>query len=204
MPALRGRPRRTQVERREGTIRKLLDAVTRTLIEVGYARTTVQEVCARAGVSPGALYRHFPTMEALLVAVAEDVGAKNLASYRRRLERLREPSLTVVLRLVRDSVRSAVNQAWVELVFASRTHPLLRKALQPIGVSYSRNIVALGRQALPELAASLGDRFPVLVATILAMFDGELVHRLVVKNPELEEARIEMMAAFMQNCARRS
>ena len=139
-----------------------------------------------------------------MVAVAEDVGAKNLASYRRRLERLREPSLTVVLRLVRDSVRSAVNQAWVELVFASRTHPALRKALKPIGVRYSRNIVALGRLALPELAASLGDRFPVLVATILAMFDGELVHRLVVKNPELEEARVEMMAALMQNFARRS
>jgi AcrR family transcriptional regulator len=198
MPAVRAKPRRTQFERREATIRKLLDAVTGTLIEVGYARTTVQEICARAGVSQGALYRHFPTMEALMVAVAEDVGARNLANYRQKLERLRDPPIAEVLRLVRDIVRSAVNQAWYELAFASRTHPALRTALSPIGARYSHDILALGRQVLPEFAVSLGERFPMLVDTILAVFDGEAMHRLVRPKPEIEEARIELMARFIE------
>ena len=45
MPAVRDA---TQEERREATIRKLLDAATEALIEVGYAGASVQEVCARA------------------------------------------------------------------------------------------------------------------------------------------------------------
>ena len=51
--------RRTQQERREGTIRKLLDAAAETLIEVGYSEASVQRICARAEVSQGALFRHF-------------------------------------------------------------------------------------------------------------------------------------------------
>ena len=202
MPAVRAKPRRTQVERREATIRKLLDAGTRTLIEVGYARTTVQEICARAGLSQGALFRHFPTMEALLVAVAEDVGQNNLANYRHKLERLSAPPLVEVLRLVQDIVRSPINQAWYELAFASRTLPALRKALKPIAGRYSQDILALGRHVLPELSATLGDRFPLLIDTILAVFDGESVHRLVHKKPELEDARVELMAALIQSLVR--
>jgi AcrR family transcriptional regulator len=204
MPGARAKPRRTQLERRAGTIRKLLDAVARTLIEVGYARTTVQEICARAGVSPGGLFRHFPTMEALLVAVAEDVGQKNLANYRRKLGRLREPSLVVVLRLVQDIVRSPINQAWFELAFAARTVPALHRALKPIAGRYSEDILALGREVLPELAATLGERFPLLVDTILAVFDGESVHRLVNKKPALEDARVELMAGLIASLVPRS
>ena len=76
--------RRSQQERREGTIRKLLDAATETLIEVGYAEASVQRICERAELSQGALFRHFATREALMVAVGEDVGAELLTAYRKR------------------------------------------------------------------------------------------------------------------------
>ncbi len=67
--------RRTQEERRETTIRKLLDAATEALIEDGYAAASVQNVCDRAGLSQGALFRHFATREELMVAVGHDVGS---------------------------------------------------------------------------------------------------------------------------------
>src|SRR4051794_17665171 len=83
-------PRRTQQERREGTIRKLLFAATETLIEVGYAEASVQRICARAGVSQGALFRHFPSREALMVAASADVGNRLLLQYREEFEALGE------------------------------------------------------------------------------------------------------------------
>jgi AcrR family transcriptional regulator len=191
--------RRTQQERRESTTRKLVDAATEVLIELGYANASVQKVCERAGVSQGGLFRHFPTKEALMVAVGEDVGQKALADYAKKFEALRgvaEDPLVLAMGLVREVCRSRLNQAWYELAIASRTSPSLRKALQPAALRYYVDVEALARQLLPELAQKMGDLFPVLVTTILAVFDGEVVHRFIMKAPELEEARFELLRRF--------
>ncbi|MEO7093698.1 MAG: helix-turn-helix domain-containing protein, partial [Polyangiales bacterium] len=115
------KPRRTQQERREGTIRKLLDAATSMLIEVGWAEASVQRICARGEVSQGALFRHFPSREALMVAVAEDVGHQLLVRYRVEFEALGDQREDVVaaMRLVREACRSRLNQAWYELRMAA-------------------------------------------------------------------------------------
>jgi AcrR family transcriptional regulator len=205
MPAARLSPprRRTQTERREGTIRKLLDAATDTLIERGYAGASVQEICERAQVSQGGLFRHFPTREALMVAVGEDVGRKILGRYRREFEALREREdpMILAIRLVRDACRSRLNQAWYELSMAARTNVNLRRALQAASARYYDDIEDLARQLLPELAARMGDRFRVLVDTIIAVFDGEVVHRFVLKKPEVEEARLELLAVLARTLA---
>ena len=192
--------RRTQQERREGTIRKLLDAAADTLIEVGYAEASVQRICARAEMSQGALFRHFPSREALMVAVGEDIGAQLLERYRKKFEALPrgEDDVVNAMRLVRDTCRSRLNQAWYELAMAARTNENLRKGLQPVARRYYDDIASLARQLLPELAAKLGDAFEVLVSTIVAVFDGEVVHRFVLEQPKTEAARIEILASAVR------
>ena len=190
--------RRTQEERREGTIRKLLDAATEALIELGYADASVQRICERAGVSQGALFRHFATREELMVAVGEDVGKKTLVKYRRAFESSRDgrdgkDPLLLAMRLVRDRCRSRLNQAWYELAMAARTSPSLRKGLRPVAERYYEDIGRLGAELVPELAAALGDRFAVLVDTIVSVFDGEAVHRFVLPQPAVDEARLELL-----------
>lgn len=192
--------RRTQQERREGTIRKLLDAAADTLIDVGYAEASVQRICARAEMSQGALFRHFPSREALMVAVGEDIGAQLLERYRKKFEALPrgEDDVVNAMRLVRDTCRSRLNQAWYELAMAARTNENLRKGLQPVARRYYDDIASLARQLLPELAAKLGDAFEVLVGTIVAVFDGEVVHRFVLEQPKIEAARIEILASAVR------
>jgi AcrR family transcriptional regulator len=191
MPAAR----RTQEERREATIRKLLDAATEALIDVGYAGASVQEVCARAEVSTGGLFRHFASREELMVAVGEDVGRQLLVRYRRDFEALRDERepLELALKLVRSSCRSRLNQAWYELAIAARTNPRLKKALAPTAARYYEDIAALARDLLPELAATLGASFDVFVDTIIAVFDGEVVHRFVLHKPKIEEERTALL-----------
>ncbi len=196
-------PRRTQEERRLGTIRKLLDAGAETLIEVGYAEASVQAICARAGVSQGALFRHFPTREALMVAVGEDVGRRTLASFTREFaaeEGAADP-LPLALRLVRAHCRSRLNQAWYELACAARTHDALRRALAPTARAYYVGIEALARHLLPDLAARMGQTFGPLVETVLAIFDGESMHRFVVEDRALEDARLPLVMAFIAGAA---
>jgi AcrR family transcriptional regulator len=151
-------------------------------------------------VSTGGLFRHFPTREALMVAVGEDVGHQLLERYRHEFEALRgerEP-LELALRLVRGSCHSRLNQAWYELAMAARTNKRLHKALGPMAERYYADIATLAHELLPELAGAVGDYFPVLVSTIVAVFDGEVVHRFVVKKPAVEEARLELLLALVR------
>jgi len=196
--------RRTQEQRREATVRKLLDAATDALIELGYAEASVQRIAARAGVSHGGLFRHFATREELMVAVGADVGQKLLDEYRARFETLRGPvdPLALALSLVRDACRSRLNQAWYELSLAARTRPRLRKALAPVSERYFDDITAVARELLPDLALRLGPQFRVLVETILAVFDGEVVHRFLRKKPAVEAARMELLLAFTKQLTR--
>lgn len=48
----------------------LIEAATALISEAGIQGLSVREVARRAGVSPGAPFRHFPTKDALLAAVA--------------------------------------------------------------------------------------------------------------------------------------
>jgi AcrR family transcriptional regulator len=197
--------RRTQQERREGTIRKLLDAATDTLIELGYAEASVQRICTRAELSQGALFRHFATREALMVAVGEDVGARLLDRYKKKFVAMPNAANDVpaAMRLVRDACRSRLNQAWYELAIAARTNENLRKALDPVARRYYADIAQLARELLPDLANGLGPAFDVLVATVIATFDGETMHRFIAKEPALEDARFELLAGALQHFARR-
>ena len=197
-------PRRTQQERREGTIRKLLDAAAETLIHVGYAEASVQRICARAVLSQGALFRHFATREALMVAVGQDVGAQLLARFRKKFVARPdgENDALVGMRLVREACRSQLNHAWHELTTAARTNPTLRKALGPVARDYVADMTRLARELLPDLATLLGSQFEVLVSTVILTFDGEAIHRAVLSEPGVEEARLEMLGAAVARLAR--
>jgi TetR/AcrR family transcriptional repressor of nem operon len=50
---------------------KLLDAALALIREKGYASTTVDKLCGRAGVAKGSFFHHFKDKEALAVAAAD-------------------------------------------------------------------------------------------------------------------------------------
>jgi len=56
-----------QADRRD----EILEAAQRCFVRSGFHQTSMQEICAEAGMSPGNLYRYFPSKEALIAGIAE-------------------------------------------------------------------------------------------------------------------------------------
>ena len=63
----------------EETVRKILDTAERLFIETGYDRASLQEIIDETGLSKGAIYHHFASKEAILIAVADRMGEYNCA-----------------------------------------------------------------------------------------------------------------------------
>ncbi len=51
---------------------QVLDAARICFTRSGFRGASMQEICAEAKMSPGALYRYFPSKEAIIEAIAED------------------------------------------------------------------------------------------------------------------------------------
>ncbi len=66
-PALRALAEESSSERRK----LILDAAERSFTRAGFHRTTMQDVAAEAGMSPGNLYRYFPSKDALVAGLCE-------------------------------------------------------------------------------------------------------------------------------------
>jgi TetR/AcrR family transcriptional regulator, repressor for uid operon len=70
----------TQQARRE----HILDAAERCIANAGFHRTTMQDICRAAAISPGALYVYFDSKEALIAGISE----RDRQEFAERLEAL--------------------------------------------------------------------------------------------------------------------
>jgi TetR/AcrR family transcriptional repressor of nem operon len=66
---------------RTGTRAKLLDAARDVIRAKGYTATTVDDICAAAGVTKGGFFHHFQSKEQLGIAAADQFGAMAAAIF---------------------------------------------------------------------------------------------------------------------------
>src|ERR1700751_3352503 len=72
--------RRTNLQLQCDRRAEILSAAQRCFVRSGFHGASMQEICVEAGMSPGNLYRYFPSKEALIAGIAErdraEVGAQ--------------------------------------------------------------------------------------------------------------------------------
>lgn len=71
----------SKADHRNGQRQRILDAALACFSRDGFHGASMQKICAEAGMSPGALYRYFPSKESLIAAIVEGERAERLAFF---------------------------------------------------------------------------------------------------------------------------
>jgi AcrR family transcriptional regulator len=189
---------RTQQQRRDETIAKLLDASIETIVELGYARASAAEITKRAGVSVGALFRHFDTMGDFMAATAQEVFRRQIAyAVDRAAEMVADRSaVEALLEILQEVTRNADNAVMYELLIAARTDEKLRDTLQEVLTDYGAKIYDAVR-ALPGSERVPDESLGVLMLTLINVFDGAALVHSVQPNAELDKQRAVLLASLL-------
>jgi AcrR family transcriptional regulator len=73
--------RRANVQLQSDRRAEILAAAQRCFAQNGFHRTSMHEICVAAGMSPGNLYRYFPSKEAIIAGIAEQNRVEAAESF---------------------------------------------------------------------------------------------------------------------------
>jgi AcrR family transcriptional regulator len=184
--SLTARTRRTQAERRAATRRALLRATIEVLADVGYARLTTADVCARAGVTRGAQAHYFATkaelvVQALLHLTEEMVG--ELLRTRINASAGIRAQYAALLDRLWDIFSERQADAHLQLLVAARTDDELRRHLVEFDRRVSRTLSDAAARVAPDLVRR--DDFKPLINTAIATIRGLRLLRAVTSERQV-------------------
>jgi AcrR family transcriptional regulator len=163
----------TQAQRRASTQTKILDATVEALVALGYGGASTPEICRRAGVSQGALFRYWPSKGDLLADAAAHLLGRVTTAYEQAFTG-RNVGMREALEALWSTYRQPDLQAAMELYVAARTDPDLAAALARIEPAHRANLHRIAVSVLdPALVGLPG--FASFVELALAAVQGAAV-----------------------------
>jgi AcrR family transcriptional regulator len=123
LSTIAARPLRADARRNR---EKVLAAAAAAFAESGI-EAQVEEIARRAGVGVGTVYRHFPTKDALVTAMAEEHFSRLAAAIEEALEQDGEPWDVFAAAIWRSASEAAADVAWCEIMAG---HPSAVQAIE--------------------------------------------------------------------------
>ena len=176
---------------------RLLAATIDCISDAGVGATTTAAVARRAGLSEGALFKHFPTKADLLATAAETLYDRLLVNLQARVAQVagRSNRLGALLWLMQRDFSERELQASCELQMLARHDEALRAALRPVLDRHWGRIVEVITDLFPEEAADRR-RFVLWLDMALCVLQGAAVASNVRAEPEEAAERLAYLEAL--------
>ncbi|OLZ87393.1 TetR family transcriptional regulator [Chromobacterium violaceum] len=176
-----------------------MEAAIECLMESGYHGTSVQLICGRAGVSQGALFRHFATKNELMQPVGrkvvDDIFESALALAAQLPPGMSEEER--IIALMKALVMSPRHIVLLELLMAARTTPDLRDIFLGSSSTYFRDrFVAMMASLFPRYAISTG--FFATLLTMMTTMHGMALYRTLAEHPEGDRMREQWLLSALR------
>lgn len=152
---------------------EILEAARRCFARMGFHQASMQQICLEAGMSPGNLYRYFPSKEALIAGIAELdraevgaelAGAQSAPDFFATLEALARHHF---VERSRDDVGLCA-----EMVAESRRNPTIARIMSDFDVDVRTRLIALLQAAKDRGDISRSANLDDAVETMMLLADG--------------------------------
>jgi AcrR family transcriptional regulator len=190
-------------KRRRETRRRMLDAALDVFAEQGFGRTSVEDVCARAGYTRGAFYSNFVSLDELFLAMWQERSDALLAAASAEVEAVAQrPVASLEEGIDRLLEVAVVDDAWVRIESEFTAHALRTPALREVMAARERRIAELLLRVLERAVEHVGRRIrdrEAFAAALVAVHDGTAIQVLMEPNSPVATARRRaLFAAVVQ------
>jgi TetR/AcrR family transcriptional repressor of nem operon len=189
---------------RGGAKAKILDAALMVIRTKGYSATTVDDLCATAGVTKGAFFHHFKTKEDLAIAAAEHFASLadrrfSTAPYRQiadPLDRLlgyidfRKSILQGELPQYTCLLGTMVQESF-------ETHPLIRKACEKHILDHAKILEVNIAQTMAQYGSEPGWTAWSLALHIQAVIQGAFILAKATHGPEAAASCLDHLHRYI-------
>lgn len=168
--------RKTRLEQREETRRRVLDAAERVFVKRGFEAASVEEIAEIAGFTRGAVYSNFRDKDDLYVTVLETRMQSKVAEIEAAVRGARDwPARIAAMRakFLDGACHDDTPVLYAELQLAAGRHPELRRKLRAL---FDRHVETFARLVGGEHEAPAG--FRAIFLTLFAALEGIALQRL--------------------------
>lgn len=152
---------------------EILDAAQRCFARSGFHRASMQDICTEAGMSPGNLYRYFPSKEALIAGICERDRADAVASFALvdNAPNFFEGLAGLARHHLVDRTDAEVGLC-AEIMAESRRHPEIAKLYQGIEADIKGRIATMLRNAASRGEIRNDVDFDTAATVLMVLGDG--------------------------------
>ena len=190
-----------QREKSEAMRLRVCEAAVAQLAREGFHGTSIVKVARRGGLTQGALQHHYPTKDALIVALADYLlvrSVKWISLARQQLAVAPDAFAEVVRRSWREQFKSDDFAALLEILVASRTDENLRRRITP-ALHRWRDAVDAELAALLPVTTRSAAELDAMLSISRAMMTGLLIHDDLIK----DDAHIDLVIDHWVRLAQR-
>ncbi|MEV6610489.1 TetR/AcrR family transcriptional regulator [Kutzneria sp. NPDC051319] len=184
-------------KRRGETRQRLLDAALTVFAEQGFGRSTVEQVCDRAGYTRGAFYSNFASLDDLFLAMWEQRSTELIDGLRQALDGMdtaKVRNVRGVVELVTPAVR--VDDTWYRITSEFTAHALRNPGLRRVMKTREESIAGAITPVVAALLRKIGRETPDQVAlgqALVAVHDGTAAQCLLEpENPAVWRRRADL------------
>ncbi len=124
---------------------RIVDATLAVMLRKGLAATTVRDVAAEMGTSPGLVHHYFDTMDELLATAFEQAASADLESTRAAVLAIGDPveSLRVFFSTYTRAEQDWSFQLWLDAWAEASRRPAVQATSQRLNVAWQQLLVTL-------------------------------------------------------------
>jgi AcrR family transcriptional regulator len=177
----------------EARYQQILDAAVACFVENGFHQTTMQDICRKAGLSPGALYRYFSSKEEMVEATWRRRRPFRAERFDKALQKQSDPALAlhelwgVQMRRVNEGEMETETRLWVQFLAEALRNPRIGKAIRSNWNDAIKRVKPLVERAQKagEISRDLDPE--VVLRMAVALLNGLMLQKMFDKDLDLSK-----------------